>query len=198
MRRGSRLEFRREICHRLIVTGGKPPAGEPLFKGSNQLLRGSHRPPSRGETNEFSHTCISRARPHIQGSSSSQIRIVHALVAVGDLPKDIPLEPDPRVPKISGPIIGRISESPRSNDGRFHLLNRGITISVHGVEFDNRRKILKLQIPEKDAYGIIDVVLRTRPSMLSSPKRERGTAVLTQPRMMSRTYSKTSLSILKS
>ena len=66
-----------------------------------------------------------------------KIRIVHALVAVGDLPKDIPLEPDPRVPKISGPIIRKISESLKSNDGRFHLLNRGITISAHGVDFDN-------------------------------------------------------------
>lgn len=87
-------------------------------------------------------------RPHI--------RIVHALVAVADLPRDIPLEPDPRVPKVSGPVIRKISESLRSNDGRFHLLNRGITISAHGVEFDNRRNLLSVRIPEKDAYGIID------------------------------------------
>jgi hypothetical protein len=85
-----------------------------------------------------------------------KIRIVHALVPVGDLPKDMPLEPDPRVPKITGPVIRKISESLRSNDGRFHLLNRGITISAHGVDFDNKRNVLTLQIPEKDAYGIID------------------------------------------
>lgn len=86
----------------------------------------------------------------------SQIRIVHALIPVLDLPNDIPLEPDPRVPKISGPVIRKISESLKTNDGRFHLLNRGITISAHAVDFDNRRNILTLRIPEKESYGIID------------------------------------------
>ncbi len=85
-----------------------------------------------------------------------QIRIVHALAPVSDLPKDIPLEPDPRVPKVKGPVIEKISASLKSNDGRFHLLNRGITISARNVEFDNKRNILTLSIPEQDAYGIID------------------------------------------
>src|SRR2546425_692258 len=85
-----------------------------------------------------------------------KIRIVHALVQVENLPADIPLEPDPRVPKVKGPITKRITGSLNSNDGRFHLLNRGITISAKEVEFDNRQGILKLSIPEGDAYGIID------------------------------------------
>lgn len=84
------------------------------------------------------------------------IRIVHALAQVASLPKDIPLEPDPRVPKVKGPIIQRISESLSSNDGRFHLLNRGMTISAKDTDFDNKRNVLKLNIPDKDAYGVID------------------------------------------
>lgn len=85
-----------------------------------------------------------------------KIRIVHALVNVSDLPENIPLDPDPRVPKVKGKITKRISESLMTNDGRFHLLNRGITLSVESVEFDNKRDLLTLNIPEGDVYGVID------------------------------------------
>src|ERR1043166_1461283 len=86
-----------------------------------------------------------------------KIRIVHALVQVIDLPADIPLDPDPRVPKVKGPITKRITGSLQSNDGRFHLLNRGITSSAKEVEFDNRQNgSLTLNIPDGDVYGIID------------------------------------------
>jgi hypothetical protein len=77
-------------------------------------------------------------------------------VNVSDLPENIPLDPDPRVPKVKGLITKRISNSLRKNDGRFHLLNRGITISVKNVEFDNKRSLLTLNIPEDEVYGIID------------------------------------------
>jgi len=83
-------------------------------------------------------------------------RIIHALVHVENLPADIPLEPDPRVPKVKGPVTKRITNSLNTNDGRFHLLNRGITISAKEVEFDSRHGMLRLAIPEADAYGIID------------------------------------------
>lgn len=80
---------------------------------------------------------------------------VHALVGVNNLPNNIPLDPDPRIPK-RGPIVKKISTSLASNDGRFHLLNRGICISAKAVEFDNKLSILKVQIPDDEAYGIID------------------------------------------
>jgi hypothetical protein len=89
--------------------------------------------------------------------NQSKVRIVHALVRVADLPKDIPLDPDPRVPKEKGPVIKKISASLKTNDGRFHLLNRGITISAREVEYDNRRGLLKIRIPTRgEEYGIID------------------------------------------
>src|ERR1044071_4581882 len=88
--------------------------------------------------------------------NQNKVRIVHALVNVDDLPDNIPLDPDPRVPKVKGAITKRITESLRSDDGRFHLLNRGITISVKSVEFDNKRSLLTINIPEDEVYGIID------------------------------------------
>jgi hypothetical protein len=86
----------------------------------------------------------------------SKIRIMHALVGVRHWPEDVPLDPDPRVPKVKGPVVKKISGSLKSNDGRFHLLNRGITLSVKGVEFDAEQSVIRLNIPDKDSYGIID------------------------------------------
>jgi hypothetical protein len=83
-------------------------------------------------------------------------RILHALVRVTDWPEDVPLDPDPRVPKERGPVVKKIQSSLATCDGRFHLLNRGITLSVKKAEYDNQACVLKLSIPEEDHYGIID------------------------------------------
>ncbi len=82
--------------------------------------------------------------------------IIHALVRVTDWPENVPLDPDPRVPKEHGPVAKKIQASLATCDGRFHLLNRGITLSVKRAEFDNQTSILKLSIPEEEHYGIID------------------------------------------
>jgi AIPR protein len=93
----------------------------------------------------------------IKDPNNESIRIVHAIVNINDLPQDIPLDPDPRRPKDKGAVPKRIISSLKTDDGRFHLLNRGITISVKHYDFDNKRNILTLTIPEEDErYGIID------------------------------------------
>jgi hypothetical protein len=92
----------------------------------------------------------------IKDPNNENTRIVHALVNVNDLPQDIPLDPDPRRPKDTGAVPKRIINSLKTNNGRFHLLNRGITISVKHYDYDNKRNILSLQIPQDDRYGIID------------------------------------------
>jgi hypothetical protein len=91
-----------------------------------------------------------------QDPNRKAIRIVHALVRVLDWPDNVPLDPDPRVPKEKGPVVKKIRASLDSGDGRFHLLNRGITLSVKKAEFDNQANILRLHIPDEEAYGIID------------------------------------------
>lgn len=91
-----------------------------------------------------------------QDPNRKAIRILHALVRVLDWPDNIPIDPDPRVPKEKGPVVKKISASLRSGDGRFHLLNRGITLSVRKADFDNQAAVLRLHIPEDESYGIID------------------------------------------
>lgn len=92
----------------------------------------------------------------IKDPNNENTRIAHALVSVNDLPLDIPLDPDPRAPKEKGAVPQQIIRSLKTNDGRFHLLNRGITISVKKYTFDTQKQTVSLDIPEEEQYGIID------------------------------------------
>src|SRR5207249_897349 len=92
----------------------------------------------------------------IKDPNNEHTRIAHALVNVNDLPFDLPLDPDPRAPKEKGAVPQQIIRSLKTNDGRFHLLNRGITISVKQYTFDNQQSVLSLDIPSEEQYGIID------------------------------------------
>src|SRR3981081_1485423 len=75
-------------------------------------------------------------------NSRQQTRIIHAYVNVNDLPHDLPWEPERRSPKLTGSVPQRIASSLVTNDGRFHLLNRGISISVKHAEFDPSKAVL--------------------------------------------------------
>jgi AIPR protein len=93
----------------------------------------------------------------IKDPNNDKIRIVHSLINVNDLPGNIPIDPDPRRPRMTGQVPKRIVESLKSDDGKFHLKNRGITISARHCEFDNRHNLLTLEIPKDDEYyGILD------------------------------------------
>lgn len=93
----------------------------------------------------------------IKDPNNENVRVAHAYVNINELPQNIPLDPDPRRPKDKGAVPNRLISSLKTDDGRFHLLNRGITISVKQYDFDNKRNRLTLVIPEEDdRYGIID------------------------------------------
>jgi hypothetical protein len=121
------------------------PAGyEPLAKTKGNAM------------NYHIHASAEHVRS-IKDPNSEKIRIVHALVNINNLPHNIPIDPDPRTPKVRGAVPKRITTSLQSNDGKFHLKNRGITISAKHYEFDNKKNVLTLLIPEEDdQYGILD------------------------------------------
>jgi hypothetical protein len=110
----------------------------------------------------------------VKDPNTKKVRIVHTFVNVNDLPLDIPLDPDPRAPKITGAVPKRIVDSLKSNDGKFHLKNRGITISAKHCEFDNKKNELTLIIPhDEEQFGILDGA-HTYECIRSSIKEERG------------------------
>ena len=85
-------------------------------------------------------------------------RVINATVRLSDIPA-FPLDPDPRVPKQKGPVVKKIYNSAQSNDGKFHLKNRGICLCVKSADYNNRTSVLTLDIPDPasdETYGIID------------------------------------------
>lgn len=83
------------------------------------------------------------------------VRTLYVYIALADVPQDLPLSPNPRVPK-PNEVIRRVKESLEGNSGIFHILNRGITISARSAEYDNSTGVLELDIPEDENYGILD------------------------------------------
>lgn len=51
-------------------------------------------------------------------------------VNVNDVPKDIPMATNPREQKLTKSVPKQIEDSLLSDDGEFHLKNRGIVISA--------------------------------------------------------------------
>jgi len=92
----------------------------------------------------------------LKSPHDAKVRTLYAYVALADVPDDLPLSPNPRVPKPND-VIRRVKVSLESNDGTFHILNRGITISARAAEYDNGTGVLTLDIPDgEEAYGILD------------------------------------------
>src|SRR3990172_682513 len=100
----------------------------------------------------------------IEDPNFSKMKTVYALVNVFDLPHsevdgkrklNLSIAPDPRFPKPST-VTKEIANSLESWNGTFHLLNRGITISARAAEYDNQTKLLRLDVPDEERYGILD------------------------------------------
>lgn len=92
----------------------------------------------------------------LKSTHDPKVKTQYAYVALADVPADLPLSPNPRVPKPND-VIRRVKTSLESNDGVFHILNRGITISARSAEYDNQTGILTVDIPDgEEAYGILD------------------------------------------
>ncbi|MFZ4509290.1 MAG: AIPR family protein [Fimbriimonas sp.] len=92
----------------------------------------------------------------LKSTHDPKVKTQYAYVALADVPDDLPLSPNPRVPKPND-VIRRVKSSLESNDGIFHILNRGITISARSADYDNQTGILTVDIPDgEEAYGILD------------------------------------------
>lgn len=92
----------------------------------------------------------------IKSPHDPKVKTQYAYVALADVPEDLPLSPNPRVPKPND-VIRRVKVSLESNDGTFHILNRGITISAKSSEYDNSAGVLTVEIPDgEESYGILD------------------------------------------
>ncbi|HFK1711820.1 MULTISPECIES: AIPR family protein [Bacillus cereus group] len=77
-------------------------------------------------------------------------------VNVNDVPKDIPMATNPREQKLTKSVPKQIEDSLLSDDGEFHLKNRGIVISAKKVEYNTQTKKMTLLFDDFYEHGNID------------------------------------------
>lgn len=77
-------------------------------------------------------------------------------VHIDDLPKNISYGPNPRDQKLTTAVAKTIEESLLSNDGDFHLKNRGVVISAAKVKYDTQKGEMALFLDDDFEHGNID------------------------------------------
>lgn len=77
-------------------------------------------------------------------------------VHIDDLPKNISFGPNPRDQKLTTGVAKAIEESLLSNDGDFHLKNRGVVVSANKVIYDNKKEEMTLFLDSEWEHGNID------------------------------------------
>lgn len=75
---------------------------------------------------------------------------------VKNIPHNIPMGTNPRDQKLTTNIAKGIQESLVSNDGNFHLKNRGMVFSAASARFDNKTNNLTIKFTNEDEHGNID------------------------------------------
>ena len=77
-------------------------------------------------------------------------------VKVDNVAEGIPMATNPREQKLSSSVATAIQESLSSNDGYFHLKNRGIVISAESVHYNNAKEEVILSFTDDLFHGNID------------------------------------------
>ena len=77
-------------------------------------------------------------------------------VKVCDVPEGIPMATNPREQKLTSGVAQAIKESLESNDGFFHLKNRGIVLSAKSCTYNNKTKEVTINFTDNMLHGNID------------------------------------------
>ncbi len=77
-------------------------------------------------------------------------------VKVSDVPEGIPMATNPRDQKLTSGVAQAITDSLESNDGYFHLKNRGIVLSAKSCTYNNRTREVTINFTDEALHGNID------------------------------------------
>ena len=76
---------------------------------------------------------------------------------VKDIPKDIPMETNPREQNLNTGVAKKIKAALiNKNTNNFYLLNRGLTISAKSVKYDNKNDLVTVEFEDDEVHGNID------------------------------------------
>lgn len=76
---------------------------------------------------------------------------------VKDIPKDIPMETNPRQQKLTTGVVKKIRKSLLENSSQnFYLLNRGLLLSAASVVYNNKLDTVAVTFEDSEVHGDID------------------------------------------
>lgn len=90
--------------------------------------------------------------PFVNGKSKKYVFYVH----IDEVPEGIPMATNPRDQKLTSNVAKAITDSLVSNDGYFHLKNRGIVLSAHSVHHNSRSGVVEINFKNDSLHGNID------------------------------------------
>lgn len=90
--------------------------------------------------------------PFENGKSRKYVFYAH----INEVPEGIPMATNPRDQKLTSNVAKAITDSLESNDGYFHLKNRGIVISAQSVHYNNKSGTVKMIFQDDSSHGNID------------------------------------------
>lgn len=77
-------------------------------------------------------------------------------VKVSNVPEGIPMATNPRDQRLTSGVAQAITDSLESNDGYFHLKNRGIVLSAKSCTYNNRTNEVIINFTDETLHGNID------------------------------------------
>lgn len=77
-------------------------------------------------------------------------------VKVDDVAEGIPMATNPREQKLTSRVATAIQDSLVSNDGYFHLKNRGIVLSAESVHYNNAKEEVTIAFSDNMCHGDVD------------------------------------------
>lgn len=93
----------------------------------------------------------------IQSPTQESVTTYFAYVNFRDLPENLPLEVNPRKPKMNTGVGKALKEAVESPDTDFDINNRGIVIVAKSFKFDNTNSLVTLDLGgDPENYGILD------------------------------------------
>lgn len=77
-------------------------------------------------------------------------------VRIDDVAEGIPMATNPREQNLKTNVACDIKQALESNDGYFHLKNRGIVLSAERVDYDNRTEQVRICFSDDTVHGNVD------------------------------------------
>ncbi len=93
----------------------------------------------------------------VTSPSNENVTTYYVWVEFRDLPRDIPMDVNPRKPKMNTSVAKQLIRAVKNTETYFDINNRGIVITAKSFKFHTKDSVAELDLGEdRNRYGILD------------------------------------------